>query len=89
MNAFAVSVVTGVAFIFEGIAAPSFGFYFIPALAMLFVYFSLPIVVRSINALLAGTLGYLMLSVWQGNFVFFTVPYFILLSLILYGISKK
>ena len=89
MNALAVTIVALTALMFEGLAAPSFGFYLIPALIVLFVYFSLPIVVRSVNTSIAGIAGFLALVVWQTSFVFFTVPYFVLISLTLYGISKK
>ena len=89
MNALATSLVILIAFIFEGIAAPVRGFYLVPALAMLAVFFSLPIVVRALNAVIAGCVGFLVLSLWGGGVLTFTLPYGMVLSLILYGIAKK
>ncbi len=89
MNAIAVAAVGTLALVFENITAPSFGFYLIPAAVAVVSFFSLPFVVRSLNALIAGVAGFAILSAWQGSMVFFTLPYFLLISLVLYGIAKK
>ena len=89
MNSLAISVVVLTAFVFESISAPLWGFYIIPSWIVLIVFFSLPMVIRSLNALIAGSVGLFFLWAWQGHLVIFVIPYFIFISLLLYGIAKK
>lgn len=89
MNAIGILTAGMLALIFESIAATSFGFYLIPTAITVMVFFALPFVVRSLNALIAGIGGFAALSIWQGSVLLFAAPYFILLSLVLYGIAKK
>ncbi len=94
MNAIAILTAGTLAVIFESLAATSFGFYLIPTAVTVMVFFLLPFVVRSLNVLIAGVLGFVTLSIWQaclsggqGGVLLFAAPYFILLSLIVYGIA--
>ena len=76
-------------FFCESTGSPYFGFYAIPASTAVFLYFYSPLISREINAVAAFFLGVFLASIINFHFVFFTVPFFLILSLILYVFAKK
>lgn len=53
-----------IGFIFEILASPHFGFYFLPALLMVSVFYALPFVFPWLNILIAYTTSFLFSYVW-------------------------
>jgi len=77
------------AFFMESAQTPFGGFYVGFAVLSIFIYFFSPLIYRSLNAFLAGFASWVILSVWEWYIFYFVIPYFLILSLILYVFAKK
>ncbi|MEK7560191.1 MAG: hypothetical protein AAB522_02740 [Patescibacteria group bacterium] len=77
------------AFLYESAGTPYFGFYLLPAALMLILYFYSPLVSREINVFLVFWGGIFSLSAINLSWLFFTAPFFLILSFILYVFAKK
>jgi len=73
----------------ESAQSPFFGFYAGPAAVVVIFFFLSPFIFRSFNAFLGGFFGWIVLCAWQWQILYFTIPYFIILSLIIYVFAKK
>lgn len=73
----------------ESAQTPFRGFYLAPAVLALILFFFSPFIYRSLNALCAGFLSFCALCVWEWRILYFTIPYFLILFLIIYVFAKK
>ena len=79
----------GWAFLYESLGSPFLGFYIIPATLAIFSYFYSPLSSRGLNAFLSFFVGFSSGSVLNQEVLFFSTPFFIILSLILYVFGKN
>lgn len=77
------------AFFMESAQSAFLGFYIVPAIVSIFIFFFSPLIYRSLNAFVAGFLPWIILSFWEWQVLYFTIPYFLILSLIIYVFAKK
>jgi len=77
------------AFFIESAQSPFSGFYVLSAVFSVLIFFLSPLIYGSINAFLAGFLPWVVLSVWEWKILYFMIPYFLILSLIIYVFAKK
>ncbi|MEK7503129.1 MAG: hypothetical protein AAB556_01640 [Patescibacteria group bacterium] len=77
------------AFVMEGSQSLFPGFYTAFAVASILIYFFSPLVYRSLNSFLAGFLPFLGFCVFERRILYFMIPYFIILSLVIYVFAKK
>lgn len=85
----AVSVAFLWAFLYESLGSPFLGFYLIPAVLAIALYFYSPLSSRELNSVLSFFVGIVFGSVLSKEILFFNAPFFIILSLLLYVFAKK
>lgn len=88
-NNLALGVVFFWTFLYEGASSPYFGFYIIPTTLAVSLYFYSPLVSRELNIFLAFFAGILSASAINFSLLFFTAPFFLILSFMLYVFAKK
>lgn len=77
------------AFFYESLGSPYVGFYVFPSVIVVESFFYLPFVSRELNAGLVFVLGILLTSVTNMKLLLFVVPFYLILSSILYIFAKK
>jgi len=85
----AIAVVFVWAFLYESLGTPFTGFYIIPTILSVLVYFYSPLSSRGLNAVLSFFVGFASGSLLNQELLFFSAPFFIILSLTLYVFGKK
>ena len=77
------------AFLYESLGVPFSGFYIIPASLAIFTYFYSPLSSRGLNTVLSFFAGIISGSFLNKEILFFSAPFFIILSLTLYVFGKN
>lgn len=76
-------------FLYESFGSPYFGFYILPAIFSILVFFYSPLISEELNAVLAFGIGIISMSAMNIDLIFFTAPFFFILSSILYVFTRK
>ena len=76
-------------FLYESLGSSFSGFYIISASLAILAYFFSPLGSRGLNAFLSFFTGFVSGSLLNQELLFFSAPFFIILSLILYVFGKN